>query len=255
MAVFKVSITSYRTPAGRACRKGTPGAKRVRKKSRKWYGQYRDADGEKRRVPLCTDKVAAEQMLSDIVRNVERGEVGLVNPYAEHHARPLSEHLDDYRKYLESKDDTERHVRETTGQIKVILEGCSFQEIRDLEIEKTRGFLKLRRTQGMSIGRSNHYVRALKGFTRWLEPNRVARDPFRELKTLNADKDRRLVRRALPFTVFEKLIQAAGSSQQIVCGLTGFARGMLYVVAAYTGWRASELSSLTPDSFDFEENP
>ena len=161
--------------------------------------------------------------------------------------------MTNYRTYLESKDDTERHIKETTGQIKKVFDACGFKSIKDLDLEKVRNYLKLRRTKGMSVERSNHYVRAVKGFSRWMEPKRVSRDPFRELKTQNADRDRRLVRRALPFAKFERLVHAARDSEQVVCGLTGVARAMLYVVAAYTGWRANEMASLTPGSFDLEE--
>ena len=50
-----------------------------------------------------------------------------------------------------------------------------------------------------------------------------------------------------------RLCNPPGDSQQIVCGLNGLQRAMLYVVAAYTGCRASELASLNPDSFDMQE--
>jgi Phage integrase family len=60
------------------------------------------------------------------------------------------------------------------------------------------------------------------------------------------------VRRALLVEEFIRLVEAARDSQQIVCGLNGVQRAMLYVVAAYTGCRASELASLTPESFDMQ---
>ena len=86
-----------------------------------------------------------------------------------------------------------------------------------------------------------------------MEPKRVARDPLKELKTQDAARDRRLVRRALPVGDFLKLIETARDSRASICGLTGFERAMLYVVAAYTGLRASELASLTPESFNLTE--
>lgn len=53
--------------------------KRTKHRSKKWYGQYRDADGVRQRVPLSTDKSAAQAMLSELVRRVERY---LFNPVA-----------------------------------------------------------------------------------------------------------------------------------------------------------------------------
>ncbi len=249
-SLIKPKITTYRTPEGRKCKKGTPGSVASTSKTKKWYGQYRDHDGVTRRVPLCTDKTAAKQMLNELVRKVERGEAGLVNPLDEHSRSPLEAHIEDYQRYLESKDNSERHVKETISQIRVVFKACGFRRIADLDTDKVRHYLKQRRTAGMSVERSNHYVRSCKGITRWMEPKRVARDPFRDLKTQDPAKDRRLVRRALSVAELVRLIEAARDSRQIVCGLNGTQRAMLYVVGAYTGLRASELASLTPDSFD-----
>ena len=143
--------------------------------------------------------------------------------------------------------------RETIGQIKKVLDDCDFRHIADIDSEKVSHHLKSRRRLGMSTERSNHYVRAIKGFTKWMEPKRVARDPLKELKTQDAARDRRLVRRALPVGDFVRLIEAARDSRASLCGLTGSERAMLYLVAAYTGLRASELASLTPDSFNLTE--
>src|SRR5690606_4665457 len=50
-ALFKLRITRYLDEQGRRVPKGTPGARVVRERSRKWYGEYRDAEGVTRRVP------------------------------------------------------------------------------------------------------------------------------------------------------------------------------------------------------------
>jgi hypothetical protein len=48
---------------------------RCRVPSPLWYGQYRDSDGAVQRVPLCENKVAAEQMLKELVQpRDEQGE-------------------------------------------------------------------------------------------------------------------------------------------------------------------------------------
>ncbi len=252
-SLFKPRILAYKTTEGRKCPKDTPGAKPFRTRARKWYGQFKDAQGRICRVPLCTDKTAARQKLDELVRKVERGEAGLVNPFDEHNRTPLADHLVQYRLHLEAKDNTERHVRETVSQIKKVHEGCQFLHIADLDSEKVNQYLKHRRKEGMSTERSNHYVRSLKGFTRWMVPKRVARDPMGELKTQDAAKDRRLVRRALSPEDFLRLIEATRDSPAVVSGLAGSERAMLYVVAANTGLRASELASLTPESFNLED--
>jgi integrase len=51
------------------------------------------------------------------------------------------------------------------------------------------------------------------------------------------------------------LLAAAGASQAVVEGLTGPDRALLYAVAMTTGFCASELASLAPDSFDLDADP
>lgn len=50
---------------------------KVKKKSAKWWGRYRDALGRDRRVPLAKDKAAAQAMLNEIVQEVERERAGV----------------------------------------------------------------------------------------------------------------------------------------------------------------------------------
>jgi len=44
-SIFKLRVVRYRNASGSRVKKGTPGAKKVKEQSRKWYGEYRDADG------------------------------------------------------------------------------------------------------------------------------------------------------------------------------------------------------------------
>lgn len=68
--------------------------RKVRRRSKKWWGKYRDASGMIRRVPLVTDKGVAQMMLNGLVRKVEREKAGLVDPSDEQRQRPLSRSVD-----------------------------------------------------------------------------------------------------------------------------------------------------------------
>ena len=46
--------------------------KRVKTPSKKWWGQFKDANGKLRRHPLAIDKMAAQAMLNQLVKLVER---------------------------------------------------------------------------------------------------------------------------------------------------------------------------------------
>jgi integrase len=79
--------------------------------------------------------------------------------------------------------------------------------------------------------------------------------PLKKLAPLNAEVDRRHVRRVLDDELFASLIRAASRSEEIVFGHVGPDRAMLYTVAAYTGFRASELASLIPEQVALDGNP
>src|SRR6516164_427525 len=72
------SVVAFLTKKGDRCRMASP----------TWYGTVA---GE--HVPLCTNKTAAELMLSELVKKAELGRRGIRDPFEEHRLRPLAEHL------------------------------------------------------------------------------------------------------------------------------------------------------------------
>jgi integrase len=110
--------------------------------------------------------------------------------------------------------------------------------------------------RGIGISTSNGYLAAIKAFSRWLtEKDRIDRDRLASLKTLNADTDPRHERRALDLAELQRLLAATGQSAAVVHGLSGPDRSILYATAMVTGFRASELASLFPYSFNLDEQP
>src|SRR3954466_2705930 len=103
-SLLKVWVVRYLDDEGRRVPKDTIGARAVKEKSAKWYGQYRDADDHRRRVPLCTDKGASLQMLAEIERNISRGKAGLVDPYEKHRKAPIADHVAVYESYLRNNE-------------------------------------------------------------------------------------------------------------------------------------------------------
>ena len=230
---------------------------RIKRKVRKWYGEYRDADGINQRVPLCADKTAARAMLNELVRKAERKLAGLVDPYEEHRKRPLVDHLDDYHRFLLGKGDSEEHARQTVGRTRRLLRGCDIARIPDFDATRVVEWLAAQRSSQprFSIQTSNYYQEAVKSFARWLKVNkRMAKSPFGHLKSLNVETDRRHDRRALTTDEFAKLIESAyqGPPVEVVAGPE---RAMIYIVAAWTGYRRKELASLTLRSFQFDVDP
>ncbi len=254
-AVFKPRIVRYLDKQGKRVKKGTPGARKVKVKARKYHGRYWGADGRMKRVPLCADKAAARQMLADLVRAAEREKAGLSDPRLEESAqRPLAEHLEDYRRHLQAKNDDPRHVSQVISHCKAIFEGTGARFIPDLDAGKVEGWLEEQRRSEprFGISTSNHYLTSAKGFTRWLtrcRPPRWASDPLANLSRLGAEVDVRRKRRPLLADEAARLLQAAHASAKVFRGLTGEDRHFLYAIALQTGFRAGELASRTPRSF------
>jgi integrase len=126
--------------------------------------------------------------------------------------------------------------------------------------------LVARRCRGLGIKTTNMYAGSVKHFSRWLA-ERINRglkkderlrhrwhDPLTSLRRLNAKVDVRHQRRPLVVEDFDRFL-AATRGGKTFRGLTGEDRAVLYLVAIYTGFRSSELASLTPLSFDLDAEP
>ncbi len=292
---------------------------RIRLLSSKWYGEYRDGDGVLRCEALSTNRIAAEQMLAERVKKVELRKANVFDPFEEHRNRPLAEHLEDYRRYLEAEGNCEEYVAKTCARIRAIVSGCQFVFVPDICSEKVTEFLHglrrdpprpelptgqelftprqlvaalggvrpprlarlLRRERlatvgagksrryprqtvealqervcrGIGISTSNGYLTAIKGFSLWLaDKERTDRDRLRSLSRLNSKTDLRHERRALAKEELQAVLATAGRSAIGFQGLAGPDRQMLYATAMVTGFRASELASLCPSSFDLTAN-
>lgn len=110
---------------------------------------------------------------------------------------------------------------------------------------------------GFGLSTCNHYLGACKAFTAWCAGptgRRMAADPLAHLERWNARADVRRRRRALAPEQFAAFVEAAGAGRTLR-GLTGSDRLVLYTLAANTGFRAGELASLTPDSFNLSASP
>ncbi len=254
-SLFKPTIISYHLPDGRKVPKGTPGARKKRTKARNWYAQFRDADGRLKRVPLCPDKAAARDILAKEVSDAAKGRAGLTDPFAGHRRKPLAAHLTDYLAYLRGKRNSEAYVTLARQRIEAVTDGCGFKMVADLSASRVIEFLAtLRKEPGLSVASSNHYLRAVKGFSRWLvRDRRTGDDVLAHLAFLNVQTDRRHERRALTDDEFSRLLGATREAKPWRL-LTGAARHALYLVAATTGYRARELASVTPASFDLDSD-
>ena len=230
------------------------GAK-VKAKSKKWWGRYRNALGIEKRVPLATDRRVSQTMLQELVQKVERQVAGMEDPTEEQMRRPITEHLTDFEKSQKSKNNSPRYVLEITAKLRRIVDSCRWATVMQITASDVQGFLADLREGGLSVQTSNHYLRAIKSFTRWLVINRrLKSNPLDSLSALNVRVDRRHDRRPLSQDEFTPLVQVADVGPPAV-GLCGRDRAMLYILAAWTGLRRGEIGSLTLRNFRLDANP
>jgi integrase len=259
-------VVRYIDADGRQVHKGTPGARKVKKRTAKWYGQYVDADGDRQRVPLCTDKVAARQMLAELERKAEHRKAGLVDRFAEHRKAPIDAHLADYETHLRNKGVSAKHLSETMRRLRAVVEHCGIRSLADLRPEGVEGFLEALGA-GASARTRNTYLSSTRAFSRWcLRSRRVGEDALASLQAVSGDPVRQ--RRSLREEELTRLLQAARERplQEVMTLRTGKRRGqrcakvrpevkarlerlgwersLVYKTAILTGLRRSELAAL-----------
>ena len=172
-----------------------------------------------------------------------------------HRKRPLKDHIADWKAYLLNKGNTEKHVGEVEFKVKRIADACGWKMIGDLSAGAVIQCLADLRSGGMAIQTSNHHLRAIKQFSRWLvRDRRTNDDPLAHLAMLNPKLDRRHDRRALLPEEFTRLINAAKVGPPVE-SIPGADRAMMYVLAAWTGFRKGEIGSLTKNSFRLDADP
>ena len=229
--------------------------RKVKRKSAKWWGRYRDALGRERRKSLARDKAAAQAKLNELVLKAEREAAGQFDPFEEHAKRPLTEHIDDFEQHLRDKGNSDQHVGEVAAKVRKITGGCKWTYIRDLSPSGAQRFLADIRSGGLSAQTSNHYLRAIKQFSRWLvRDRRTNDDPLAHLSRINVKVDRRHDRRALMPDEIARLIEAARSGPAIE-SISGPDRAAMYILSAWTGYRKKEIGSLTLRSLRFDDEP
>jgi len=224
--------------------------KKTKMPSKHWWGRYRDALGIERRVSLAADKKIAQQKLNELIQQVEREKSGLADDIEVEMKKPIIVHLELYKQHLIAKNDSERHIKEVMRRIKRVLDDRQIKTAMQLKAVEVEAFINdLRANQNMSLETCNHYMRSMKSFARWMLRNdRLYRNPLDNLELVNTSTDRRHDRRPLSMDEFIRMYEAAKTGPPVE-GIIGPDRAMLYLLAAWTGFRKGELGSLTLRNF------
>jgi hypothetical protein len=285
----------------------------------RWRIEYRDSAGIIRRVLAYADIKATEQMAARLEKRAAHEIEGLADPFEEQRKRPLAEHIAEYRRELEARDNEPSYVALVVSRLTALFDGCGYRFITDLSASRVMDWLADLRRKGRtrvpldegkeeyttqetaavlgiksasvsirvkryrlevigppkarrlpratvealqdrlcratSMQTSNYYLSHAKSFCRWLvKDRRMPDNPLTHLEGGNGQIDRRHDRRELTGEELSRLLHATRASTLSYRGLTGRDRFMLYATAAGTGFRASGLASLTPESFALEDD-
>ena len=249
----------------------------------KWYVGFADAAGRQCRVPGFVDKkasegfgrrieqiialkAAGEGMPLDMVKWLEGlpdanrkalNKLGLLGNQRMAAGKTLTDHVADWKLYLEAKGNTSKHANLVTSRAQKVIDGCKFTFISDLNASCVMTYLAGLREGEDAIGAqtSNFYLQAIKQFCHWLcRHGRASANPVEYLEGLNVRTDRRHDRRALEVDEIRWLLDTTAKGPDIY-KLTGPTRALLYRLALESGLRSAELASLTRDSFDLAADP
>ena len=263
------------------------------RRQKKYWVEFRDHTGTKRRLPAYSHKPDAEgfaRHLEGLVRCRRAGDRpdalllewletlpipsleklsrwGLIAPGRTALAHALDNHQGDFEQSLKTKDRTAKHIRETMSAIKEICNECGFTHWRDITASRVDYYLGERRedrveivddkekvTRGISARTYNYKLKAFKQFCTWMvKEGRATESPVTHLSTLNTKTDRRRVRRPLTQGDAIRLLSTTTQAKERY-GMTGPERALLYRVAIETGLRAGELRELTAKSIDKGKN-
>src|SRR5262249_9097416 len=133
-------------------------------------------DIAKRKRSILTGKKAIEDALPP-----EQRALAKMRPELD---RPLLEHLADYKRYLETKNNSPGYVNKAFTRIKAVLAGCAVETWGQLDADDILFWLKEQRDKddrstryGFGVSTTNHYLTAIKGFSKWMCDCRPPRAP------------------------------------------------------------------------------
>lgn len=219
-----------------------------------WTISYR-ANGRRITERAFADRPASEQLLASRLRESAREEVGLLDPYRKHRARPVVDHVVDFLAGVRSRNRTPKHVEVLQTRIEKALAGMGASTLGQVDLAHAEKFLAgvLERHSPKT---RDHYASSLRQFGAWLEDaDRWPRNLFARLKRVSRPADAKRERLALTAEQLLALVAAAEQRplQQLVgvgpctrerAVAEGRRRGTLYLFSALTGLRASECAGI-----------
>ena len=182
-----------------------------------------------------TEKILAESILHNIIREEERLQYGAVSRYVKEACSvPISKHLEDFIKVLANIKRSSKHQNHIKRFVTRI---CDFNGwIYPHEITAF-GFEKWRMNSTFSEKTKNHYLSGIHEFCEWMvKHNRMEKNPISAVDKIDMRRVEPQVRHALTAEQVGKLLCVLPEKLRCIVAL-----------AVYTGLRRNEIANLKWD--------
>jgi integrase len=203
--------------------------------ARMWSGKFQLPGDSKLTVVALgvTDKQVAQEKLRGIVRAIERERAGLSPTKKEQDAanQSVEKSIVEYIGIKRGQRCDEKYVRELELKLMRLMRACKWATLRDITASSFEAWRARQPQEKVSAKTLNEYRAALSGFCKWLE-SRTGNNPMRCVGSIKALGDPRRKRRAFTPDELWRLVSMAGD------------RGIVYLVAAFTGLRRGELERI-----------
>jgi integrase len=205
-----------------------------RKGRRTWRGRYRLA-GEKdiTEVPLdIADRQSALKKLRDMVHEREQEVAGIIPPKSLRDAgqRDLADHLTDFLGDLQTHRCSKKHINNIQYRVTLLINECRWRLPSNVTADS---FVTWRAKQTHASATLNHYLGAARVLINWMkDKKRVLENPLADVAEIDTRGRETRKRRAFEVAEMIRLIAVSGPRKPI------------YLMAAHTGLRRSELGAL-----------
>ncbi|MFG0314176.1 MAG: tyrosine recombinase XerC, partial [Phycisphaerales bacterium] len=145
-------------------------------------------------------------------------------------SQPVSEHLKDFVADLESRGRSADYIRKVRSRVNSLIESCDWERLGDVTADS---IISWRSSVSLAPRTLNHYLDAAQVFMGWLvSMSRIPENPLSGVQKVDTRGRETIERRAFTDDEIERLLASSGD------------RWPIYLIAAQTGLRYSEMRSL-----------
>jgi integrase len=246
-----------------------------RKKGSKWVASYFDHEMNRWRSRTgYTDREATLELARRLEKESARRAQGVDDPVDTQRVRPIEQHLEDFIASIKARGREQRYIQQVGRRIERVLKKARVTRLVELDAVKVQAVIhELQKTRGegpLGDVAKNEHITSMKSFSTWCVKNRrIDMDPLASLEKIETKRIRRVhPRRALTSKELGRLLDAArrrplqdaktvrtGPNKGKPVGkvtdrvrakreLKGMERRLVYLLAAWTGLRRSEIRQL-----------